>query len=84
MKTTHLLAILAFAPLLASAQQAQMKLPDLFGDHAIVQRSGATAVWGRAAPGETVTVTLGGARAEARAADISAKASDERRMNAAG
>ena len=30
MKTTHLLAFLAFAPVLASAQQAQMKLPDLF------------------------------------------------------
>ncbi len=47
---------------------AQVSFPDLFKDHAIVQRDAATAVWGRAEPGEQVVVTLGGARASAQTA----------------
>ena len=52
----------------AVGAQAAVSLPDLFGDHALVQRDAATAVWGRGDPGERVTVTLGGARAEATTA----------------
>ena len=52
----------------AVGAQAAVSLPDLFGDHALLQRDAATAVWGRGDPGERVTVTLGGVRAEATAA----------------
>ena len=48
--------------------QAAVSLPDLFGDHALLQRDAATAVWGHGNPGERVTVKLGGARAEAKTA----------------
>lgn len=44
---------------------AAVSFPDLFGSHAIVQRDAATAVWGRAEPGERVEVTLGSAKAAA-------------------
>ena len=47
---------------------AQVSFPGLFSDHAIVQRDAATAVWGRAEPGEQVTVTLGAAQGVATAA----------------
>ena len=46
---------------------AQVTLPDLFGSHAIVQRAKDTAVWGKADPGETVTVTLAGVSSTAKA-----------------
>ncbi|MGN0847272.1 MAG: sialate O-acetylesterase [Kiritimatiellia bacterium] len=44
----------------------QVSFPDLFKDHAIVQRDAATAVWGRAEPGEQVRVALGGVAATAK------------------
>ncbi len=62
---TLVAALAACAGLGASAQ---VTLPDLFGSHAIVQRAKDTAVWGKATPGETVTVTLAGVSATARAA----------------
>ena len=68
MKAKMFLAALSLGAQFVHSQTVQVSLPDLFGDHAIVQRDAATAVWGRAAPGETVTVTLGGARAEATTA----------------
>lgn len=61
-------ATLAMVAACAVGAQAAVSLPDLFGDHALVQRDAATAVWGRGDPGERVTVTLGGARAEATTA----------------
>ena len=51
----------------AIAASADVSLPDLFGDHAIVQRSATTAVWGRETAGKSVTVTLGGVSAAAKA-----------------
>ena len=48
---------------------AQVTLPDLFGSHAIVQRAKDTAVWGKADPGETVTVTLADVSSTAKAGD---------------
>ena len=55
-------ATLAMVAACAVGAQAAVSLPDLFGDHALVQRDAATAVWGRGDPGERVTVTLGGRR----------------------
>ena len=42
-----------------SVAGAEVKLPGVFGDHMVLQRDAAVPVWGWAAPGEKVTVTLG-------------------------
>lgn len=44
---------------------ADVTLPAVFSDHAVLQKSARVPVWGKAAPGEPVTVTLGNAKAEA-------------------
>ncbi|MEI7731683.1 MAG: sialate O-acetylesterase [Verrucomicrobiota bacterium] len=49
---------------IASAS-AEVTLPALISNHAVLQRSDHTRVWGKAAPGEKVTVSLGGVRAQA-------------------
>lgn len=58
---------LAYARLLKDILPIDVKvsLPDLFGDHAILQRSKATAIWGRGTPSEDVTVKIGGVSARA-------------------
>jgi sialate O-acetylesterase len=45
--------------------QAAVSFPDVFGDHAIVQKAADTAIWGRAEPGEAVEVSLGATAAAA-------------------
>lgn len=42
-------------------------LAPIFADHAVLQRDRPIAIWGEAAPGETVTVVLGQVRTEATA-----------------
>src|SRR4051812_6607582 len=39
--------------------QAEVRLPAIFGDHMVLQQEKTIPVWGTAAPGEAVTVTLG-------------------------
>jgi len=39
--------------------RGEVRLPAIFSPHAVLQRSAATVVWGWAAPGEEVRVTLG-------------------------
>ena len=46
---------------------AEVKVPAIFSDHAVIQKSGATAVFGKADPGEKVSVVYGSARAETTA-----------------
>ncbi|HEY3418827.1 MAG TPA: sialate O-acetylesterase [Armatimonadota bacterium] len=46
---------------------ATVSVPSLFADHMVVQREKPIAVWGNAAAGERVTVTLAGAQAAATA-----------------
>ena len=60
--------------LAAGAAQAQTSAPvsaplmaDVFQDHAVLQRGGPVPVWGVAAPGATVSVTLGAQTAQATA-----------------
>jgi len=48
---------------------ADVSLPAIFSDHAVLQKSAHVPVWGRAEPGEKVTVTLGQAKAVATAGD---------------
>lgn len=42
----------------ASAVQAKVELPNIFGDHMVLQQGQKNRVWGRAAAGEAVTVTI--------------------------
>lgn len=49
------------------AAQAEISLPRIFSDHAVLQRSDEVPVWGKGTPGESVIVTLGPATAQAAA-----------------
>jgi sialate O-acetylesterase len=60
-----LLAALLATPVLA--QPAAPAFARIFSDHAVLQRGEALTVWGTAAPGLDVTVSLGGKSAAARA-----------------
>lgn len=50
-----------------AAARAAITLPSVVGDHMVVQQ-GSAAVWGWAAPGSTITVSIAGVRASAAAA----------------
>ncbi len=58
--------LLAFLVTLSSAQAA-VKLPSIFTDHMVLQRDKAVPVWGKAAPGEEVTVEFAGQKKTAKA-----------------
>lgn len=58
----HFSLLLFASPLAASAN---VTLPPLFGDHAVLQKGPATGIWGQGAPGEKVELMLGSARASA-------------------
>ncbi|MDB5720133.1 MAG: sialic acid-specific 9-O-acetylesterase [Alphaproteobacteria bacterium] len=60
-------AILAALLVPASASAADRLLDPMFADHAVIQRDRPIEIWGRAAPGETISVKLGDARAQAKA-----------------
>lgn len=55
--------LLALAALLLPAVRAEVRLPALFSDHALLQQGRRIPVWGWAAPGERVTVDFAGRRA---------------------
>ena len=55
--------------LVMSNAAAELSLPLLFGDSMVLQRGRPIPVWGEAAPGEAVSVSLDGASAEATADD---------------
>ena len=44
----------------AAAARADVSLNNMFGDHMVLQQGIKNKVWGKADPGEMVTVTLGG------------------------
>ncbi|MGD0900344.1 MAG: sialate O-acetylesterase, partial [Thermoguttaceae bacterium] len=52
-------ACLAVIGIPARSARAEVKLPGLFGDHMVLQCQRTVPVWGKAAAGETVSVTLG-------------------------
>ncbi len=58
----HLNRFLTFAGTLAfaAAAQADVTLPNAFGDHMVLQRGQQNPVWGWADKGEKITVTIGG------------------------
>jgi len=47
---------------------AEVRLPNVLGDHMVLQRDKPVKIWGWAAPGEPVTVTLAGREAKSTAA----------------
>lgn len=51
---------LLFVAALAPALRAEARLPHLFSDHMVLQRDAQINVWGWAAPGEAITVSLAG------------------------
>ncbi|NBW95860.1 MAG: sialate O-acetylesterase [Planctomycetia bacterium] len=53
-------AALAMVVLLAGGAAADVSLNNMFGDHMVLQQGIKNRVWGKADPGEAVTVTLGG------------------------
>jgi len=54
------LLLIATAPLLhAQDTPGKLRLPSILGDHMVVQRDVPLRIWGWAAPGETIQVTLG-------------------------
>ncbi len=69
----HVRCSLALAVLAALAgvrsAQAEIKLPKLFGDHMVLQRQTEANLWGWAAAGEEVKISLGEATATTKADD---------------
>jgi sialate O-acetylesterase len=53
-------AAVLIACVLASGARAEVSLNNMFGDHMVLQQGIRNRVWGKAAPGEAVTVTFGG------------------------
>ncbi len=70
MKKIFACALLLGCPLVLRATVA---LPDLFTDHAVLQKNGPAAIWGTATPGEAVTVTPGTSPARQTTADARGK-----------
>jgi sialate O-acetylesterase len=64
----RLAILLALSLALTAAQlEADIRLPSIFGDHMVLQQKTPLRVWGWAAPGESVTVTLADQSAQATA-----------------
>ena len=65
----RLLTSIVIAAILAAAARADVTLPSVIGDRMVLQRGREIPVWGWAAPGEAVTVTLRDQKAETTAGD---------------
>ena len=57
MQKKYLLGLLSLT--VTAALYADVKLPEIFSNHAVLQRSKATAIFGKADAGENITVTYG-------------------------
>lgn len=93
MKSTLRLFSLVLLAGLAAPLHADVKLPAIFSDHAVLQKTAKVPVWGKADPGEKVTVTLDGTKGEATAGtdgkwrvilDLSTKAAGPFTLNVEG
>jgi len=62
-----LLLVCGLLAALATAAQAEVKLPSIIGDHMVLQRGREVPVWGWDDPGTNVTVSINGASASAKA-----------------
>lgn len=68
LRRTWCLSAAAILALFASRALADVKLPALFSDHMVLQADRPVAVWGWAAPGEQVRVTVAGQSQTAKTA----------------
>ena len=62
------LAVAIAAVFFGSSAQADVKLPNVFGDHMVLQQGQRNKVWGLAEAGEAVTVAINGQSQTATAA----------------
>jgi len=60
-------SVIVAAALLTAVLRADVTLPRIIGDNLVLQRDGPVPVWGRAAPGEEVTVRFAGQEKRAQA-----------------
>ena len=67
LKARGLALLAAGLILLAAAAPAAVRLPQVFGDHMVLQRDAPIIVWGWASPGESVSVALAGETGSATA-----------------
>ena len=67
LSSVPLVAALALVVSFGSLARAEVKVPALFTSHLVLQRDQANPVWGWAAPGETVTVTIADQKQTAQA-----------------
>jgi len=67
MNLTRRLTLLLLPVVLAPLAGAEIKLAGIFGDSMVLQRDKPIAIWGSAAPGEEVTVTLASKTAKGQA-----------------
>ena len=63
----HIVSTAALALALLTSVRAEVKLPVIFSDHMVLQRGEPVAIWGTAAPSESVKVTFGTQTQEAQA-----------------
>ncbi|MCX7005863.1 MAG: acetyl esterase, partial [Kiritimatiellaeota bacterium] len=59
--------LVASLTFLIMAAQAEVTLPALLSKHAVLQKSDHTQIWGKAAAGEKISVSVGGLRAQTTA-----------------
>jgi sialate O-acetylesterase len=64
-----LLLVFFIAMLLPVSARADVRLPAIFSDHMVLMRGADVPIWGKAAPGENVRITIGAADANATASD---------------
>jgi sialate O-acetylesterase len=64
---TKLTIICLMALVAGSTVRAEITLPSIYGDHMVLQQGMPLPVWGRAAPGEKVTVSIAGKQSETTA-----------------
>lgn len=64
-----ILAGLTLATLVQGTVHANVKLPNVFGDHMVLQQAQKNKVWGLADPGEAVAVSIEGQTHETKAGD---------------
>lgn len=76
--------ILALACGLPGAARADVKLPALFSDHAVLQRDATVPVWGWAAKGEEVTVSMAGQSQATKAGEDGKWRVDLKNLSAGG
>ncbi len=80
MKTPFALFVVAALLFSLAPAKSELWLPSIFGDHMVLQAGQPVTIWGRAAPGETVTVEILGANGAVLARE-SAQAGADRRWN---